>query len=230
MKVLSLSDIIVPFIYSAQISERFTDINFGIGCGDLPYYYQEYVISRLDIPFFYVRGNHSQVVERTLTGSHKEPLGAIDLHRRVLSHNGVLMAGVEGCGRYRVGPYQYTQDEMWMHVFMLVPGLLRNQVRNGRYLDLLVTHAPPKGIHDQDDLPHQGIKAFRWLLEVFKPAYHFHGHIHVYHPDTITETIYRQTRVINTFGYRETSLELNGFLQSGIARQPRRARRKGGSP
>jgi Icc-related predicted phosphoesterase len=209
MKVLSLSDVVIPHIYSAQIAERFADIDFGIGCGDLPYYYQEYVVSRLDIPFFYVRGNHSQIIERTGAGAYKEPQGAIDLHRRVLNHDGLLLAGVEGCGRYREGPYQYTQDEMWMHVFMLVPGLFRNKALTGRYLDLLVTHAPPRGIHDQDDLPHQGIKAFRWLLKVFKPPYHFHGHIHVYHPDTIIETNYRQTRVINTFGYRETVLELS---------------------
>lgn len=207
MKVLSLSDVVIPFIYSAQIAERFADVDFGIGCGDLPYYYQEYVISRLDIPFYYVRGNHSQEIEHTVAGAHKEPRGAIDLHRRVVNHNGLLMAGVEGCGRYRKGPYQYTQDQMWMHVFMLIPSLLKNLTFTGRYLDIFVTHAPPKGIHDQDDLPHHGIKAFRWFLKVFKPAVHFHGHIHVYHPDTITETTYRQTQVINTFGYREIVLE-----------------------
>jgi len=213
MKVLSLSDIVVPFIYSGQIGERFAGVDFGIGCGDIPYYYQEYVISRLDIPFFYVRGNHSHPIERTAAGHHIEPRGAIDLHRRVLSHKGLLLAGIEGCGRYREGPYQYTQGEMWMHVFSLIPGLLRNRALTRRFLDVLVTHAPPQGIHDQDDLPHRGVKAFRWLLEVFRPAYHFHGHIHVYHPDTFIETIYRQTRVINTYGYRETVLELDGLRQ-----------------
>jgi Icc-related predicted phosphoesterase len=214
MKVLSLSDIVIPFIYSAHIAERFADVDFGIGCGDLPYYYQEYVISRMNIPFYYVRGNHSYAVERTAAGNQHEPCGAIDLHRRVLNHKGLLLAGVEGCGRYREGPYQYTQDEMWRHVFWLIPGLLRNRALTGRYLDVLVTHAPPQGIHDQDDLPHRGIKAFRWLLEVFHPAYHFHGHIHVYHPHTVTETVYRKTRVINTFGYRETVLELDERRQT----------------
>jgi uncharacterized protein len=214
MKVLSLSDVVIPFIYSAQIAERFADVDFGIGCGDLPYYYQEYVISRLDIPFYYVRGNHSQILERTATGAHKGPRGAIDLHRRVINYKGLLLAGVEGSGRYRPGPYQYTQDEMWMHVFMLVPGLLRNLALKGRYLDLFVTHAPPQGIHDQDDLPHQGINAFRWFLKVFKPAYHFHGHIHIYHPDTVTQSTYRQTKVINTFGYRETVIEMGQQRQT----------------
>jgi uncharacterized protein len=103
---------------------------------------------------------------------------------------------------------------MWLHTFKLVPGLLRNLAINGRYLDIFVSHAPPWGIHDQEDLPHQGIRAFRWLLRIFKPAFHFHGHIHVYHPDTRIETLYGQTRVINTYGYRETVVEpgLRGSL------------------
>jgi uncharacterized protein len=206
MKVLSLSDVIIPFIYSPQIAERFSDVDMGIGCGDLPYYYQEYVISKLDIPFFFVRGNHSKEEEQTSAGTCNAPQGAVDLHRRVLNHKGLLMAGVEGSGRYRKGSFQYTQTEMWLHVLTLVPALLRNHAVNGRYLDVFVTHAPPWGIHDQEDLPHRGIKAFLWFIKVFKPAYHFHGHIHIYHPDTPTETSYYRTKVINSFGFRETEL------------------------
>ena len=96
---------------------------------------------------------------------------------------------------------------MWRYVIGLVPGLLRNRIACGRYLDVFVSHAPPWGIHDQPDLPHQGIKAFRWLLEVFRPAYHFHGHIHVYHSDTITRTQFHATQVINSYGFVETLLD-----------------------
>jgi Icc-related predicted phosphoesterase len=98
---------------------------------------------------------------------------------------------------------------MWKHVFSLVPGLLYNRLVYGRFLDVFVTHAPPAGIHDRDDLTHQGINAFRWLIRVFQPAYHFHGHIHIYRPDEVTETLFGSTRVINTFSYRETILDLN---------------------
>lgn len=205
-KTLSLSDVIVQFIYSPHIRQRFSEVDFVIGCGDLPYYYLEYVISSLNVPLFFVRGNHDKEIEYSVAGNRKGPLGGTDLHRRTFRHNSVLLAGIEGSLRYRKGLFQYTQGEMWTHVFALLPGLFGNKLKYGRYLDVFVTHAPPQGIHDDKDLAHQGINAFRWLIKVFQPAYHFHGHIHIYRPDTVMETCFENVQVINTFGYRETSL------------------------
>ena len=48
----------------------------------------------------------------------------------------------------------------------------------GRSLDILITHSPPFGIHDEDSQAHRGLKAINWLLRVAKPRYHFHGHTH----------------------------------------------------
>jgi uncharacterized protein len=93
-----------------------------------------------------------------------------------------------------------------------VPALMRNRVRYGRYLDVFVTHAPPRGIHDEPDLTHRGIDAFRWFIRTFHPTYHFHGHVHVIKPETIIETHVDGTAVINTYGYRVT--ELVDFNQS----------------
>jgi hypothetical protein len=84
-----------------------------------------------------------------------------------------------------------------------------NRAIQGRFLDVFVSHAPPWGIHDQPDLPHQGVKAFLWLLRVFRPAYHFHGHIHIYRSDTVTKTRFLDTQVINTYGFLETTIEEN---------------------
>lgn len=207
MNVLTLSDILVPFLYSPRIKQRFTGIDLAIDCGDLPYYYLEYIGDELKADIFFVRGNHSKLEESTTAGPRRAPLGAIDLHRRMLNYRGLLMAGVEGSLRYREGPFQYSQAEMWGHVLSLIPALLMNRLRFGRFLDVFVTHASPWGIHDQPDLPHLGIKAFRWFDRVFKPAYHFHGHIHVYRPDADLETKFDRTWVINTFGYRLTNIK-----------------------
>jgi uncharacterized protein len=206
MKILSLSDTVVHMIYNPQVRTRFADVDLVLGCGDLSYDYMEYVVSTLDVPTFYVRGNHSHEVEYGDGPPKSQPHGAVDLHRQVIHHRGLLLAGVEGSLRYRHGPYQYSQAGMWLHVWAMTPALLYNKLRYGRFLDILVTHAPPWKIHDQGDLPHQGIKAFRWLIKTFQPKYHFHGHIHVYRPDTVTETLWWNTRVINTYGYRVTEI------------------------
>lgn len=204
MKILSLSDVVEPTIYSPVIRQRFSNIDIVIGCGDLPYYYQEFVASVLNAQLFFIRGNHDQDVEYSRSATRRAPLGGENLHGRSVWYMDKVFAGVEGSLRYRPGPFQYTQREMWWHVFSLVPALLRNKLVYGRYIDVFVTHAPPRGIHDKDDLTHQGIDAFRWFIKVFKPAYHFHGHIHVYRPDEVTESLFGSTQVINTFGHKET--------------------------
>ncbi len=208
MKILAVSDVELGLIYSPQITQRFRHIDLAIGCGDLPYYYLEYIISSLDIPLYFVRGNHASKVESGAHGDRTAPWGATDLHRRtVRDPSGLLLAGIEGSLRYNYGAHQYTQSEMWAMVFTLTPALFLNHLRYGRYLDVFVTHASPWKIHDLEDLPHRGIKAFNWLVKVFQPAYHLHGHVHVYRNDTVTETQVGKTQVINTYGYRELSLD-----------------------
>ncbi len=209
MKLLSLSDQVLEFIYSPSIKERFADVDLVLGCGDLPYYYLEYLVDQLGKPVFFVRGNHAATVEYSQGSERKGPWGAVDLHRKVVNFHGMLLAGFEGSLRYRKGPFMYTQSEMWGMVLNMAPRLVFNSVRHGRSLDILATHAPPWEIQDQPDPAHQGFKAFRWLLKVFKPRYHIHGHIHVYEKETPVLTRFHHTLVVNTYGYRETNLHLH---------------------
>jgi len=213
IKILSLSDEVIDFIYSPQIRNRFLDVNLILGCGDLPFYYLEYVVNMLDTWMYYVHGNHAHKIEYCQDGERKAPRGGVNLHRQVVRYGDLLLAGVEGSLRYRDGPFQYTQGEMWGHVFSLIPRLLINRVRFGRYLDVFVSHAPPLGIHDQPDLPHRGIAAFRWLLHVFKPAYHFHGHVHLYRSDAPRETIFEESKVINTYRFVETLVNTDRLIK-----------------
>ena len=73
-------------------------------------------------------------------------------------------------------------------------------------LDILITHAPPRGIHDAEDLPHQGFESYLSLLRGFRPTLMIHGHQHVYNRNEVTETDYEATRIINTYGYRVLEL------------------------
>ena len=208
LKLLTISDRQFVYLKSPQVNKQFEEIDFVIGCGDLPYYYLEAISETFNKPLFFVRGNHDPVKEYHKGGIRTMPRGCINLHRRIIKWNNIIMAGVEGSVRYNNrGDHQYTQGEMWEHVLRLVPSLLMHKLFRGRYLDVFVTHAPPWGIHDKADLTHQGIKSFRWLIKTFQPKYHFHGHIHVYKSDTQTETQIGGTLVINSYGFRETNLE-----------------------
>ncbi len=176
-----------------------------ISCGDLSYYYLEYIVSSLDVPLYFVRGNHAKEIEYGVAGERKAPWGAVDLHKKVKRDpdSGLILAGIEGSLRYRPGNYQYSQFHMWLMVLQLVPALLWNKLRYGRFLDVFISHSPAWGIHDQKDRAHQGIKAFYWLIKTFQPDYHFHGHVHIYRPDVVTETLVGKTHVVNTYGFRE---------------------------
>jgi Icc-related predicted phosphoesterase len=215
MKILTLSDMVLDTIYSPNVSQRYEDVDLIIGCGDMPYYYLEYVLTALNRPAYFVRGNHARVVEYSEAGDRTGPHGATDLHLQVVNHKGLLLAGIEGSIRYRPAPFMYTQGEYWEFVLGMVPKLLLNNWRYGRYLDILVTHAPSWGIQDRDDLPHQGIKAFRWLVQVFKPTLHVHGHIHIYRQDESNRTVFGKTHVINTYGVQKIEM-----LEPANRRQP----------
>lgn len=204
MKILAVSDRVMDQLYSSTVRSRHPDIDLVIGCGDLPYYYLEFLISALDVPLYFVRGNHDQGPQYTADGRTLHDVqGGVDLHGRTANCKGILLAGLEGSIRYR--PYatlMYTEAEMRRHVIGMMPRLYWNRVRHGRYLDILVTHSPPFQIHDRPDIAHTGFKIFRNFISWFKPNYLLHGHIHVYRQEIPRVTVFEQTTIINVYPSR----------------------------
>ena len=204
MKVLAVSDRVLDRLYTPNVREKYPDVELIIGCGDLPYYYLEFLISSLDVPLVYVLGNHDGGPQytsdnRKLTGV----AGGILIHGQVVNINGLLLAGLNGSMRYRPrAPYMYTEAEMRGQIARLVPSLLWNRRKYSRYLDVLVTHSPPFGVHDREDLPHTGFKVFLQFMRLFKPRYLLHGHIHVYRRTTIRQTQVEETEVLNVYPYK----------------------------
>ncbi len=209
MKVLSLSDILLKSVYGPELTKLYGKVDFVMACGDLPYYYLEFVVDGLNKAMFFVRGNHDSLVEYSEKGNRTQAWGAIDLHRRVVFYKGIILAGFEGSIRYSRGSFQYTQEEMWAMVLRMLPRFIWNRLRHGRAMDILVTHSPSWDVMDRLDPAHQGFRAFRWLVRVFKPAYHFHGHIHIATGEE-RQCVFYETKVINTVGAVVTELELNG--------------------
>lgn len=210
MKILAVSDHELPNLYQPGIRQRFGNVDMIIGCGDMGFYYLEYLVSTLDRPLYYVHGNHTQDVEFSDSGPRTEVLGGVNMHGRVKRDGatGLLLAGMQGSLYYNGGPNQYHQgDYRWM-VYRLVPRLLWNKLRYGRYLDVFVAHAPPWKINDAEDLPHRGVRAYNWLIRTFRPAVFLHGHVHIYRQDTPRITQVGGTRVINTCGYQVVEVDV----------------------
>jgi len=208
LRVLAISDVVEPLVYNSHIRERFKHIDLVLSCGDLPLTYLEFIVSSLNVPLYGVRGNHDYGGGFDHSPDHSLAPGTGDLHRRVAEVGGLLIAGLEGSMEYNNGPHQYTEAAMRLEIARLTPRLLLNKLRHGRYLDVLVTHAPPQGIHDQPDRCHTGFLAFRSFLSRFRPRYHLHGHIHVYDRQAITRTRFADTIVQNAYGYRELQIPL----------------------
>ena len=62
MRSLVISDKVEPILYSPAIKQRVGDVDLILSCGDIPFYYLEYVISLLNRPTYFVFGNHGREV------------------------------------------------------------------------------------------------------------------------------------------------------------------------
>ncbi len=191
MKVLCISDTVMPQMESAvNLRRQYGDIELIISCGDLPAVYLEFITSVLNVPLFYVRGNHDE-------GYINSPPGGEDLHNRLVDFGGLTFFGLEGSPRYSGSPIQYSEGEMGRFVWNAGLGMRLRRWRQGYGVDVLVTHAPPFGIHDADDPPHRGFKALLNFVDWYRPRYMLHGHVHTYDRRTITRTERAGTTIIN---------------------------------
>ena len=180
-----------------------------LGCGDLPFDYLEYLVSRLDVPLLYVPGNHDPSLnpaDTTWMPLRAEPPvpgppGCINVDGRVAEAHGYRIAGLGGSLRYKEGPNQYTQAQMGRRALRMEISLRLKRVRNGRKLDILVTHAPPFGTAEAKDEAHVGFVAFLRLIRNFRPLLAVHGHIHPY-GRLIPELTIGPTRVVNVVTWR----------------------------
>jgi len=206
MKILSVSDEVEEAIYNESLKDQFSDIDLVLACGDLPPHYLEFIVTKLSAPLLYILGNHDQ-------GSHSadghfriEPRGCINVDEQIVKLQGLLIGGLEGSMRYSYqGGPQYSEQDMRLKAIRMIPNLWWNRFRYGRAIDILITHAAPFGIHDGTDPCHTGFRTFLHIMRIYRPRYLIHGHMHVYNNDTITQTTYYDTQVVNTYGYRVIS-------------------------
>jgi len=113
----------------------------------------------------------------------------------VVQFRGLRILGLGGSMRYKPGPHMYTEKEMLKRVKSLRFPLWRS-----KGFDILVAHAPIRGVGDENDLAHRGFEIFQRLLDKHRPALFVHGHVHkTYTHQFRRERQYGDTRVINAW-------------------------------
>lgn len=166
VRVLAVSD---EEVLSVRSRARDLAVDLVLAAGDLPWDYLEGVASTVDAPAAFVPGNHDPGISATSAG----PRGFVNVDERIVTIAGLRVAGLGGCVRYNGGTHQYTQQQYDRRARTML-----QHARDDAPVDVLLTHAPPLGLGDGDDPSHLGIAALHGVLEVLRPTWHLHGHIH----------------------------------------------------
>jgi len=188
MKILALSDEECPALWDYYMPGRLKGYDMIISCGDLKASYLSFIVTMANVPVLYVHGNHDGSYERN------PPEGCDCIEDQLVVVNGLRILGLGGSYRYRPGPHQYTERQMRQRIRKL-----RWKLRKHKGVDIVVTHAPPRGVGDAEDIPHRGFEALLELIDQYHPRYLLHGHVHMsYGIDKTREREYNGTKVINT--------------------------------
>ena len=231
VRVLVIADEEAPDLHHQVLRAMTPDL--VLSAGDLAWHYVEYVVSSVDAPAVFVPGNHDPSIERARLGRNgtytadglpcdgPRPHGAVNADGRVVEAAGLRIAGLGGCVRYKPGPHQYTQRQY--------VGRARRLIRHARAvgeIDVVLSHAPPLGLGDGDDKPHEGIEALHHVLERLEPSWHLHGHIHPY-GQCMPDRRVGPTTIRNVIPWRVFDIEAKSAAEDlrGSRRTMRRARR-----
>lgn len=167
MKLLLIADEESPFLWDYYKPGMLDEYDAIISCGDLNPDYLSFLVTMGRVPVYYVHGNHDGKY------AQRPPEGCECIEDRIVNIGGMRVMGLGGCLRYAPGPHQYTEREMrrrirrmWWQLFI------------HRGVDIVVTHAPVRGIGDEEHISHRGFVAFQHLLKKYNPRYWFFGHVH----------------------------------------------------
>jgi len=181
-----------------------------LAAGDLAFDYLTAIADQLDRPAVMVPGNH----DRDLSGYRQHrglwmragrptewpgPAGFENADGRIVDAAGLRIAGLGGCLRYRDGPNQWTEAQQARRAKRLVREARRAERRDGRGVDVLLTHAPPRHCGDREDGPHRGFECLHALVDQLRPQVLVHGHIHPY-GEQLPDRALGTTRVVNVVG------------------------------
>jgi uncharacterized protein len=196
VKILAVSDRVEPMLHGPSLNSYARGVEAVVSCGDLPFEYLEYIVTFLGVPLYYVLGNHDPGEET------KSPGGCTPLDGRVVEAGGITLAGLSGSMWYSGGPNQYTERAMNLRARTLSARIRCRRLLGRSKPDVFVTHSPPLGLGDREDLCHTGFGSFLRLMDRHSPPLWLHGHVHLYGADQERAHDRGETQVLNVYGHR----------------------------
>jgi Icc-related predicted phosphoesterase len=197
VKILCISDRVERLLYGPSLNTYAGGVEAVVSCGDLPFAYLEYIVTFLGVPVYYVLGNHDPAAD-----SKEYPGGCTPLDGRLIDLGGVTLAGLSGSPLYSYGPNQYTERQMCLKSWALSTRIWRRRLTGDRNPVVFVTHSPPRGLGDREDMAHVGFESFVSLICRHEPELWLHGHVHLYGPNDHRETRFKDTQILNVYGHR----------------------------
>ena len=192
MKILLISDVESPYLWDYFQRGRLDDIDLILSCGDLSKDYLEFLVTMARCPLYYVPGNHDETFEL------HPPEGCESIDGRLVEYRGVRILGLGGSYQYRPGKQQYTERQMASRIRRL-----RWTIRRHKGFDILLTHAPARGINDLDTPAHRGFECFSDLIDRWQPKWFLHGHVHLNYGMNLPRKAERgQTQIVNAYEYQ----------------------------
>ncbi len=197
MKILLVADRIHKALYDYYQPKRWENVDMVLSAGDLKSGYLQFLVTMIKgAPLFYVKGNHDYKYE------NDPPLGCEDIHGKIINYKGLTILGLEGSSWYNGQGIQYKERQMWWEIIKLWPRLVL-----ASKIDIILTHNPPFGLNDGKGYAHRGFKSFKYLIDRFQPRYFIHGHQHLSYAMRERIIEYKNTKIINAFGYYLLELE-----------------------
>ena len=189
MRILLLADEESKLYWDFFNKADFDGIDLIVSCGHLKASYLSFLATMTGLPVLYVRGNHDD------SYAQQGPDGCICIEDSVYNYNGIRFMGLGGCNRYKPGKNQFSEKEMKKK-----KKKMKGQLFWNKGIDVLVTHAPAAGIHDDCDECHKGFEVFNEIIEKYKPKFFVHGQVHMnYGRKFPREDMVGETRVINAY-------------------------------
>lgn len=187
MKILTVADEISKGLWDYYSPGKLVEYDLILSSGDLKAEYLSFLVTMARCPLFYVHGNHDHAY------AEHPPEGCDCIDDKLVVYKGLRILGLGGSRKYSRGAHQYTEREMEKRIRKL-----SRAIKMAGGVDIVLAHAAPRGVGDQEDLPHQGFESFLELIDTYHPQYFLHGHVHLNYGNDIKRLAeYGGTPVIN---------------------------------